>query len=80
MRRIRVLAIAVVTGFVLVGADLHVAAAEASTITRARPELCPSACRLPGLERPFHRGDLRRLRFGRALGTGTLAMSRRRAG
>ena len=67
MRRIRVLAVAVVTAFVLIGADLGVAGAEASTVRHVRPELCPSACGRPGLERRFHRGDLRRLRFGRAL-------------
>jgi hypothetical protein len=80
IRRLRVLAVTVVTGFVLVGADLRVATAEARAVGQVRPELCPSACRLPGLERRFHRGDLRRLRFGRALGTGTLVMSRRQAG
>jgi hypothetical protein len=80
MRSIRMLAVAVVTGFALFGADVRVAAAEARTVRHVRPELCPIACGRPGLERRFHRGDLRWLRFGRALGTGTLATSRRRAG
>jgi hypothetical protein len=68
MGRIRVLVVGfAVGGLALAGAGSGAAAPEASTITQARPQLCPGSCGPPRLDRRFHRADVGPLRFGRSL-------------